>query len=187
VTVMEKLIGIFEKNGHGQALALIALPVSTNGVTLAAAGVEPLEEIAPWIDEKPLKLLHILASDEPDGGARLLDERHMRPLLEEIDCIVVSASYRSRLTDYARIVLPTAIWAEKAGTTRNFQGDELPLQSVLPLRGEAREDKAILEALLREELPLPEEEVPLRFSAGSRAAPRSKPVIPASWGSPETD
>jgi predicted molibdopterin-dependent oxidoreductase YjgC len=188
VMVMEKLIGIFEKSAAQAAPALVTLPVTTNSLSLTAAGIEPLDEVAPWIDEKALKLLHILASDEPDGGARLLDERHMRPLLEEIDCVIVSAAYQSRLTDYAKIVLPAAIWAEKGGTVRNFQGDELSLQPVLTPRNEARDDTAILEALLQEELPLPEEEVSSRFPLGSKASPpRIKPAIPASWGAPETD
>jgi NADH dehydrogenase/NADH:ubiquinone oxidoreductase subunit G len=164
------------------------LPASTNAISIAAAGIEPLEEVAPWLDEKPLKLLHILASDEPDGGARLLDERHMRPLLEEIDCVVLSAAYESRLTDYARIILPAAIWVEKSGTIRNFQGDDLSLQAVLPSKGEARDDRSIIEAILQEEVPLPEENVSHRFPLGNAiTAPRTTPPIPASWGAPETD
>jgi predicted molibdopterin-dependent oxidoreductase YjgC len=128
---------------------LIALPTGTNSLTLAAGGVELVEEVGPWLDAKPLKFLHIVASDEPDGGARLLDEKYVRPLLEEIDCVVVQAAYRSRLADLAKVVLPAAIWCEKQGTITNFEGRELPLRAVLPPRGEARPDQEILEALLK--------------------------------------
>jgi predicted molibdopterin-dependent oxidoreductase YjgC len=69
----------------------------------------------------------------------------VRPLLEQIDNVVVQASYHSVLTDVARVVLPAAIWCEKNGTITNFEGRTLPLQAALPVNGEAREDKTILE------------------------------------------
>ncbi|MBI4659817.1 MAG: molybdopterin-dependent oxidoreductase [Verrucomicrobia bacterium] len=147
VTVLEKLIAIFESKGEGQGPALVGLPVTANSFSLVAAGLEPLEDVAPWLDEKPLKLLHILASDEPDGGARLLDHKQARRLLKEIDRVVVSAAYQSDLTEYAQVVLPAAAWWEKNGTVTNFEGADLRLEPVLPPRGEARDDLAILEAL----------------------------------------
>ena len=149
VAVLERLIKIFEAKNAGPAPALIPLPTSTNSLKLAAGGIEPVEEVGPWLDLKPLKFLHIVASDEPDGGARLLDERYVRALVEEIDCVVVQAAYQSRLTDFAQVVLPAAIWCEKQGTITNFEWRELPLQAVLPPRGEARQDREILEAVLK--------------------------------------
>jgi predicted molibdopterin-dependent oxidoreductase YjgC len=71
----------------------------------------------------------------------------VRALLDKIDWLVVQASYPSTLTDRARVVLPAAIWCEKSGTITNFEGRELPLRPVLPPRGEAREDKEILESM----------------------------------------
>ncbi len=147
VTVMERLIKIFETKTDGQPPRLVPLPVSTNSFALTAAGIEAMEDIGPWIDAGPLKFLHIVASDEPDGGARLLREKHVPMLLDEVDCLVVQASYRSALTDRAHVVLPAAIWCEKSGTITNFEGRELPLRQVLPPHGEARDDKAILETL----------------------------------------
>lgn len=147
ITVMERLIGVFEKKRSGHAPHLVGLPVSTNGLALAAAGLEPVEEVAPWLDVQPLSYLHIVASDEPDGGDRLLRERHVGALLENVDFLVVQASYPSRLTELADVVLPAAVWSEKAGTVTNFEGSELPLHPVLAPRGEARDDKQILEAL----------------------------------------
>jgi formate dehydrogenase major subunit len=147
VTVLERLIGVFEKKRSGHAPALIPLPVSSNASALAAAGIEPLEAIAGWLDAQPLSYLHIVASDEPDGWARLLDEKHVRPLLEQIEFVVLQASYRSELMECAKVVLPAAIWCEKSGTVTNFEGRELKLEAALPPRGEAQEDKTILEAL----------------------------------------
>jgi NADH dehydrogenase/NADH:ubiquinone oxidoreductase subunit G len=149
VAVLERLVKIFEAKTAGPAPALIALPTSPNSLTLAAGGIEPIEEVGPWLDAKPLKFLHIVASDEPDGGDRLLDERYVWALLEEIDCVVVQAAYRSRLTDLAKVVLPATIWCEKQGAITNFEERELPLQAVLPPRGEARQDREILEAILK--------------------------------------
>ena len=147
VTVMERLIGVFEKKRSGQAPALIGLPVSTNSFSLAVAGVEPLEDIAGWLDARPLSYLHIVASDEPDGGARLLDEKHVPEMLAEIECVVVQASYRSALTDVAKVVLPSATWAERAGAITNFEGRQMPVRAVVPPRGEAKDDKSILDTV----------------------------------------
>ena len=79
----------------------------------------------------------------------MLDEKYVRALLEEIDCVVVQAAYHSRLVSLAKVVLPAAIWCERKGTLTNFEGRELPLQAVLPPRGEARPDQQILEAVLK--------------------------------------
>jgi formate dehydrogenase major subunit len=147
VTVMSRLIQILESNPSRHAPVLVPLPTGTNSLTVAAAGVEPIEDVAPWLDTQPLQYLHIVASDEPDGGARLLEEKSVRALLEQIDCVVVQASYQSELTEAARIVLPAATWSEKSGTVTNIEGRELALHAVLPPRGEAREDAKILEAL----------------------------------------
>ena len=131
----------------GEMLAPIQLPTSTNGLALAAGGVEPVEDISTWLGVQPVNFLHIVASDEPDGGARLLKEPHVRALMEQIDCVVVQASYESALTDVAKVVLPSAIWCEKTGSVTNFEGRTLPLRAALAPGGEAREDNAILETV----------------------------------------
>jgi len=147
VTVMERLIAILETNaGSGEPL-LIGLPVSANALAMSCSGIVPVEEIGPWLDAKPLKYLHIVASDAPDGGASLLEEKHVPALLEQIGCVVVQASYRSALTEKAAVVLPATIWCEKSGTVTNLEGRQLPVRPVLPVTGEARDDKAILESV----------------------------------------
>jgi formate dehydrogenase major subunit len=94
-----------------------------------------------------LKLLHIVASDTPDGGAQILDGKYVSKLLEQIPCVVVQAGYYSALTGKAAVVLPTTIWCEKSGTITNLEGRQLSLRPVLPVSGEAREDAAILESV----------------------------------------
>lgn len=147
VTVMERLIQILETNADGQEPLLIGLPVSGNSFALTGAGIEAIEDVGSWLDAKPLKYLHVVASDAPAGGAQILDEEYVPELLTQIDCVVVQASYQSRLTEVAHVVLPTAIWSEKSGTVTNVEGRRLPLRPVLPVSGEVREDKAILKSV----------------------------------------
>jgi len=147
VTVMERLITILETQaGSGEPL-LIGLPINANALAMSAAGIAPVEDVDAWLAAKSLKFLHIVASDEPDGGARLLKERHVRERLEQLECLVVQSAYASSLTDLATVVLPSATWAERSGTTTNFEGTTLPVRPVLPLTGMALEDKAILESV----------------------------------------
>ncbi|MGA2785944.1 MAG: molybdopterin-dependent oxidoreductase [Verrucomicrobiota bacterium] len=145
VTVMEQLIKILETNRGGQEPLLIGLPAGSNSLALAGAGIEAVEEVGPWLDAKPLKFLHIVASDAPDGGLKIMEETGVSAALPKIDCVVVQAAYQSHLTEAAKVVLPTAIWCEKSGTITNLEGRKLKLTPVLPLHGEAREDAVILE------------------------------------------
>ena len=149
VTVMERLIKIFETNADGQCQPpqLIPLPVSPNGSAWAAAGIAAVEDIGLWLGAKPLRYLQVIASDEPDGAARWLRDRHVRALLDNIEFIVVHASYNSALTERAQVVLPSTIWCEKSGMITNFEGRELPVRPVLAPCGQARDDQAILEKL----------------------------------------
>lgn len=148
VTILDRLTKVLASQGNGgEMLAPIQLPTSTNALALAAGGVEPVEDISTWLGVQPVNFLHIVASDEPDGAARLLKEPHVRALLEQIDCVVVQASYESVLTDVARVVLPSAIWHEKTGSVTNFEGRALPLRAALPPSGEAREDNTVLETV----------------------------------------
>ena len=148
VTIFDRLIKALGSHGDGgAALVPIQLPTSTNSLALAVAGVEPVEDVSTWLGLQPLNFLHIVASDEPDGGAGLLKEPHVRAMLERIDGVVLQASYESPLTEVARVVLPAAIWCEKNGTVTNLEGRSLPLRAAVPPRGEAREDRAILETV----------------------------------------
>jgi formate dehydrogenase major subunit len=147
VTIMERLIELLEADSAGGELAVVGLPVNTNATALARAGIEAVDDVARWLDAKPLQFLHIVASDEPDGGAKLLRDREVAALLPTLACVVVQASYASRLMDFAQVVLPALVWSEKSGTVTNIEGRELTLRPVFAPHGEARDDKAILEAV----------------------------------------
>jgi formate dehydrogenase major subunit len=134
-TVLEKLIKAFELNHVGQPPVLVPVPTSPNSFGAVAAGLEPVENVVDWIESKSFSFLHLLAGDEPDGGAKWLRERQLKALLQQIDCVVVQATYRSRLTDLATVALPALAWSEKTGTVTNFEGSELPVRPVLPARG----------------------------------------------------
>ena len=147
VTVLERLIRILEGNRNSQEPLLISLPAGSNSLALAGAGLEAVEEVGPWLGARPVKFLHVVASDDPAGGAQVMDETGVPELLPGIDCVVVQAAYTSPLTEAAKVVLPAAIWCEKSGTVTNLEGRQLRLQPALPLHGEARDDAAILESV----------------------------------------
>ena len=126
---------------------MVGVPVSANAMSLACSGIVPVENVGAWLAEKPVKFLHIVASDAPVGGARLLEDSAVAAQLKQAGCVVVQASYKSALTDAATVVLPAAIWCEKTGTVTNFEGRQLPVRSVLAVAGEAREDGTILESV----------------------------------------
>lgn len=147
--VMDRLIKILETHAGTEVPLMVGLPRGANSLALAGAGIEPVDEVAQWLAAAPapLKFLHIVASDAPDGGAQVLQEPQVAKLLEQVGCVVVQASYRSALADVAQVFLPTPIWCEKSGTVTNLEGRRLPLRPVLPVQGEAREDRAILESV----------------------------------------
>ena len=147
ITVLERLIQIFESKQDGQSPGLIGLPLTANSLALATAGIAPVEDLATWLTEKPLGFLQIAASDEPDGGARILADKRVGPLLQQIRCLVVQAGHPSELTAAAAVVLPAADWYEKSGTVTNLEGRQLPVRAVLPASAGVRSDESILEAV----------------------------------------
>lgn len=148
VTAMDRLIEIFEKLPGSQGVQLLPLSIGSNSLAMTAAGIEPIEAVGPWLDASPLGYLHVVASDDPAGGAGMLDEKHVPRLLQEIECVVVQAAHMSPLANLAHVVLPVTAWNETAGHTTNIEGRTLPLQTAIPARGESKSDQQILETLL---------------------------------------
>ncbi|MCG3146950.1 MAG: Nitrate reductase [Verrucomicrobiae bacterium] len=144
ITAMEKLIKLFE-NGNGPAV--VGIPTTTNALALAGAGIAAVDNVAQWLTSGPLRAVHIVAADETDGGAKILRDREVVGLLKGFNYVVVQAAYESRLTELAQVVLPSLVWSEKSGTVTNFEGRELLLRPVMPPRGQARDDKMILESV----------------------------------------
>lgn len=61
--------------------------------------------------------------------------------------VVVQASYASALTDRADVVLPSAIWSERAGTLTNTEGTVQTANGAVEPEGEAKPDWEILSLL----------------------------------------
>ena len=133
VTVMERLIKILEDQNRRSGAVAHRPAGQQQQPRAGGAGIDPVEDVGPWLDAKPLKFLHIVASDAPDGGAATAGREIRAALLEQIDCVVVQAGYRSPLTEAAHVVLPAAIWCEKSGTITNLEGRQLTLRPVLPV------------------------------------------------------
>ena len=138
------------ENRRPGADALIAVADQPQQPALAAAGIEPVEEVGPWLGAKPLEV--------PADRRQRRTGRRGAFVATNDTCgrcwtkLIASSCRRATsraLTDLAQVVLPAAIWCEKQGTITNFEGRELPLQAVLPPRGEARQDLAILETVLK--------------------------------------
>jgi len=61
--------------------------------------------------------------------------------------VVVQASYESRLTEWAHVVLPSFTWAEREGSYLSLDGEEVKSRRVIePPRG-VRDDADVLAGL----------------------------------------
>jgi formate dehydrogenase major subunit len=108
------------------------------GVNTRAASV-----YAPGSGFKPanVKMLYILQGEQDLDG---------KDVLRDIDSsafVVVQASYASPLTDRADVVLPMAIWSERAGSLVNTEGCLMKMQQAVQPAGEAKPDWEILSCL----------------------------------------
>jgi predicted molibdopterin-dependent oxidoreductase YjgC len=87
--------------------------------------------------------------------------------------VVVQACYQSPLTERADVVLPMAIWSERAGSLTNSEGRVQQARPAVKPQGEARPDWEIL-SLLAEKLgkisPIPLEELSARAAEDLAAA-----------------
>jgi predicted molibdopterin-dependent oxidoreductase YjgC len=82
----------------------------------------------------------LLSDDEVRAGGWLAQA-------EQAEFLVVQASYASPLTEAADLVLPSPIWAERAGTYVSLDGRVGRSQAVLePLPG-LKDDKEIIQEL----------------------------------------
>ena len=90
---------------------------------------------------KPRGLYLILADEEED--------EELLNWLEGIDTLVVQASYHSRATSIADVVLPSPIWAERQGKCVSMDGRSLEIKPVLQPKEGLPEDHEILIGLSR--------------------------------------
>ena len=90
---------------------------------------------------KPRGLYLILADEEED--------EELLNWLEGIDTLVVQASYHSRATSIADVVLPSPIWAERQGKCVSMDGRSLEIKPVLQPKEGLPQDHEILIGLSR--------------------------------------
>jgi NADH dehydrogenase/NADH:ubiquinone oxidoreductase subunit G len=88
------------------------------------------------LSNRGVKAAYVLACDEEPSS--------LDGLLEDVGYLVVQASYTSKLSERAIVVLPSPIWSERSGRTTDFEGNVLRIGSVIPRpEGIAGEEKAI--------------------------------------------
>lgn len=151
LTVLDKLTEALEVGAKRvQAVDLVPLPRSANALRLRELGFEPVDDLTVFIGRHAPGLVHFVLSDDPNGGAQLLEERGLTELLKQVGALVVQSAYRSALTDLARVVLPAPIWSEKSGTVTNIEGRKLQLQPVLQPPSGVQPDELVLGEILRD-------------------------------------
>jgi len=108
------------------------------GVNTRAAAVYGL---ANGFDASSAKVLFVLAGEQDADGKDVLADVGKGTFL------VVQASYGSPLTERADVVLPMAIWSERAGSFTNTEGRVQKARKAAEPRGDARPDWDILSLL----------------------------------------
>ena len=115
----------------------------------AAAGWGVAEESIPGPGKSAYELLDSLGQDD---GVRVLlvmgsnvvvsapNVNHVADRLEALDFLVVSDFFRSETAELADVVLPSAQWAEEAGTMTNLEGRVIRRRKVVDAPGEVRDD-----------------------------------------------
>ena len=115
----------------------------------AAAVWGVAEESIPGPGKSAYELLDSLGQD--DGVRALLvmgsnvvvsapNVNHVADRLKALDYLVVSDFFRSETAELADVVLPSAQWAEEAGTMTNLEGRVIRRRKVVDAPGEVRDD-----------------------------------------------
>jgi formate dehydrogenase major subunit len=92
-------------------------------------------------DPSAAKTLYVLAGEQNWDGAAVMGK------LSKDAFVVVQTSYESPLTQRADIVLPMAIWSERAGSLTNTEGRVQQVQKAEEPKGESKSDWEILSLL----------------------------------------
>ena len=107
------------------------------------------EESIPGPGKSAYELLDSLGQD---GGVRALlvmgsnvvvsapNVNHVADRLKALDFLVVSDFFRSETAELADVVLPSAQWAEEAGTMTNLEGRVIRRRKVVDAPGEVKDD-----------------------------------------------
>ena len=122
------------KELEGKAL-FVALQPGVNTRAAAALGLNN------GFDPSAAQTLFVLAGEQEWNGKGVLDRMVKDAFL------VVQSSYESPLTERADIVLPMAIWSERAGSLTNTSGLVQMANAAVEPKGQAKPDWEILSLL----------------------------------------
>lgn len=113
---------------------------NTSGAKLLGLATGKLSEIAAGVANGSIKTLVVLGEDATDCGISEAD-------LAKLDALVATGILGTKTTAAAKIVLPTASWAEKRGSMINIKGRLQRLNQAIPSPGKARDDWEVLRDL----------------------------------------
>jgi formate dehydrogenase major subunit len=127
------LVSVLQDELSGQA-QFVGLVSGSNARGALAAGLNGA------FKADGVKGVFVLVGDDKVNGSLLSD-------LENVEFIIAQTSYQGSLVERADIVLPTAIWVEKSGTSTNTEGRTQTLQAALKPPTGVKDDRQILQAL----------------------------------------
>jgi formate dehydrogenase major subunit len=119
----------------GEKAVFVALEPGVNTHAAAAFG------LGNGFNPSTAETLYVLLGEQDWDGKKLLDRIGTGAFL------VVQASYESPLIERADVVLPMAIWSERAGSLTNTEGRVQKANKAVEPEGEAKPDWEILSLL----------------------------------------
>ncbi len=131
--------GIFPVDEKNNTLGMLEMGVSPGNNGLDVNG------IVSGIETGSIKALYLLGCNPL---ASFPDNRRIKKALEKLDVLIVQDILASELTKMAHVLLPASAAAEKNGTFTTPDGRVQSLQKAVNPPGDAREDIAILSAMI---------------------------------------
>jgi formate dehydrogenase major subunit len=122
------------KKLHGKAV-FVALEPGVNTRAAVAFGFNN------GFKPSAVKVLFALIGEQDAGGEDVLKS------VDKNAFVVVQASFESPLTEKADVVLPMAIWSERAGTLTNTEGSVQKVEKAVEPAGEAKPDWEVISLL----------------------------------------
>ncbi|PON14178.1 NADH-quinone oxidoreductase subunit G [Candidatus Entotheonella serta] len=114
-----------DKNPNAQGAEALGFP--------APASTDATAALAQAIEQGSIKVLYAIDTDlEAAFGADVVER-----LAAKLDCLIVQTSNERPGWQFAHVVLPSAVYAERDGTFTNFEGRVQRLNPAFAPRGEA--------------------------------------------------
>ena len=103
------------------------------------------DQIFAGLKSGQVKMLYVMGSDP---ATAYFDPLTANEALQAAQFVVVQDMFLTETAKYADVVLPSASWVEKDGTTVNIEGREQKIKAALQPRGDSRPDWRILADLM---------------------------------------